>query len=426
METILTQKNRLVTDKTQFEIIQQLSFYSARLYNEGLYNVRQYFFNNNNYLNYGKNYHVCKTSINYKMLLTDIAQQTLRLVERNFKSFFALLKMKNAGKYSDRVSPPKYKREKYGIIAVCGRSARIKNGYVLVGLTTEFKNTFKPNETALQFKLPKNIQATKLQEIRIIPKFDGKEFEIEFVYKKEVQPPAILDTTKYLSIDCGVNNFATCFDSTNGASFILNGKRLKSINHWYNQEKARLQGIYEHQKRDINTKRFIKLSKQRTDVINDFMNRSVKAITNYCVKNGIGNIVMGDFQDIKQGINNGKRNNQNFVCIPFGVFKRKLKSKCEQVGVTYAGHEESYTSKCSFLDNETIGHHDSYLGSRVKRGLFKTQTGVLVNADVNGSANILRKYLTSNNRLGVLDSKRVSKGFVNNPSKVKSLTVIPF
>ena len=426
MEIILTQKNRLVTDDDQMETIRRLSFFSARLYNEGLYNVRQYFFNNNNYLNYGKNYHVCKTSNNYKMLLTDIAQQTLRLVERNFKSFFALLKLKSAGKYSEKVRPPKYKREEYGMITVCGRSARIKDGYVLVGLTTEFKKIHQPAATTMRFKLPKNITATKLQELRIIPNFDGKEFDIEFVYKKDVQPPKQLDQNKYLSIDCGVNNFATCFDSTNGASFILSGKRLKSVNHWYNKEKSRLQSIYEHQKRDMNTKGFIKLSKKRTDVINDFMNRAAKAITSHCLKNDIGNIVMGDFQDIKQGINIGKRNNQNFVSIPFGIFKRKLKSKCEQLGIVYNSIEESYSSKCSFLDDEIIGYHDVYLGSRVKRGLFKTSTGILVNADVNGSANILRKFLTSNNRLDVLDLKRVNEGFVNNPSKVKSLTVVPF
>ena len=135
---------------------------------------------------------------------------------------------------------------------------------------------------------------------------------------------------------------------------------------------------------------------------------------------------MGDFQDIKRGTNIGKRNNQNFVGIPFGIFKRKLKSKCEQLGIVYNSIEESYSSKCSFLDNEIIGYHDIYLGSRIKRGLFKTSIGILVNADVNGAANILRKFLTSNNRLGVLDLKRVNEGFVNNPSKVKSLTVVPF
>ena len=225
-----------------------------------------------------------KSATTTKCCLQILLNKPFDWLNETLNRFLPCLKLKNAGKYSEKVRPPKYKREEYGMIAVCGRSARIKDGYVLVGLTTEFKKIHQPAATTLRFKLPKNITATKLQELRIIPNFDGKEFDIEFVYKKEVQPPKQLDQNKYLSIDCGVNNFATCFDSTNGASFILSGKRLKSVNHWYNKEKSRLQGIYEHQKRDMNTKGFIKLSKKRIDIINDFMNRAVKVITNHCLK----------------------------------------------------------------------------------------------------------------------------------------------
>ena len=115
----------------------------------------------------------------------------------------------------------------------------------------------------------------------------------------------------------------------------------------------------------------------------------------------------------------GKRNNQNFVQIPYDIFKRKLRSKCEQTGINYACTEESYTSKCSFLDKEEVVKHTVYAGKRIKRGLFKSSENIVVNADINGSANILRKFLKSKHRLEELFFERVSKGFVNNPVRVK-------
>jgi putative transposase len=120
----------------------------------------------------------------------------------------------------------------------------------------------------------------------------------------------------------------------------------------------------------------------------------------------------------------GKKNNQNFVQIPYGKFKQKLNSKCEQLGIEYNYIEECYTSKCSFLDKEDVCKHENYLGSRIKRGLFKTSKNILVNADVNGSANILQKFLKSTNRLKELHFKRVVKGFVNNPVRVNFSTMI--
>jgi putative transposase len=248
MDILLTQKNRLRVSKKDLQIIKNLSFYAARLYNEGLYQVRQYYFNNNAYLNYVGNYHICKTSENYKMLLTDIGQLVLRHIERNFKSFFALLKLKSSGKYSDKIRPPRYKREKYGTFSIQGRSARIKKGYVLIGLSKLFKQTYNLKTSQLKFKLPKNITASKLQEVRIIPLFDGKEFDIEYVYKKEIQPDTKLNKEYHLSIDCGLNNFATCFNSIDGSSFIIDGRYIKSINYRYNKKKAKLQSIKDLQK----------------------------------------------------------------------------------------------------------------------------------------------------------------------------------
>ena len=133
--------------------------------------------------------------------------------------------------------------------------------------------------------------------------------------------------------------------------------------------------------------------------------------------------MVGDFKDVKQKSNLGKINNQNFVQIPYGIFKRKLKSKCEQYSIEYNEQGESHTSKCSFLDMEEVIHHDKYIGKRVKRGLFRTKDRIYVNADVNGGGNILRKFLKSKQREAELSSDCVA-GFVSNPRKLKLASIV--
>jgi len=414
---ILTQKNRLKLSSKKLEIVKQLSYYSARLYNVGLYSVRQYYFNNNEYLNYAKNYHECKDNENYKLLLSDTSQQILRIVDRNFKSFFGLLKLKAQGKYTEKVKLPHYKKQDELMnITIQGRSARIRKGYVIIGLSKAFKAKHNPPFNELKFKLPKNITVDKLQEVRILPIFNGLEFDIEFVYKKEFEPISV-DKNNYLSIDMGLDNFATCFNSNDGSSFIIDGRYIKSINRHYNKQKAYYQSILDRQSIKV-SKKMLNLSRKRYNKINNYFNLAVKHITDYAISKNIGSIVIGDFSDIKRNINIGKKNNQNFVNIPYGIFKRKLQSKCEQLGIDYYLQEESYTSKCSYLDNEPIKKHDTYKGKRVKRGLFRTSQGYLINADVNGSANILVKFLTSNSQhLPRVVAKRY--GCVNHPPRLK-------
>ncbi len=250
------------------------------------------------------------------------------------------------------------------------------------------------------------------------------EFDIEFVYKKEFEPISV-DKNNYLSIDMGLDNFATCFNSNNGSSFIIDGRYIKSINRHYNKQKAYYQSILDRQNIKV-SKKILNLSRKRYNKINNYFNLAVKHITDYAISNNIGSIIIGDFSDIKRGINIGKKNNpcalhslrENFVSIPYGIFKRKLKSKCEQLGIEYYLQEESYTSKCSYLDNEPVKKHDTYKGKRVKRGLFKTSKGYLINADTNGSANILVKFLTSNSQhLPKIVAKRY--GCVNHPPRLK-------
>lgn len=413
---ILVQKNKLYLNDEDKFIVDKLSYHSARLYNSCLYNIKTYFELNNAYINYNEQYHLIKTNEHYNILITDSSQQIHRIVDRNFKTFFSILKLKQKGKYSSPVKTPNYiKKDSGWSIFIAGRSARIKNGKVYVGLSKKFRDLYNINKKDIVFNLPSNLNIAKLQQLQIKPLYGGKEYEILFCYEKEnnILP---LDTHGYLGLDCGLNNLLTGYNTKNKQSFIIDGKPLKSINHHFNKEKSKLQSTYEKNKiKDKNTKRIIKLSEKRKHVINNYFNQTVNKVIKYCIKNDIGNIVIGDFKEIKQEINNGKINNQNFVSIPYGILKRKLEAKCIYYGINYVLQEESYTSKCSSLDLENISKKEEYLGKRIKRGLYKTNNDVYINADVNGACNIIRKYKCKSG--SDLSDTDVS-GVINHPVRI--------
>jgi IS605 OrfB family transposase len=414
---ILTLKNNLKLNENDKFIVDKLSFHSARLYNSCVYNIRQYYFNNNSYLSFKEQYHQITSDDNFSILINDSSQQVLRMVDKNFRSFFSLLKLKNKGKYSNKINIPNYLPKEDGwSIFIAGRSARIKGDKVYIGLTKKFRDLYNINQKDLILDLPTNLNINKLQQLQIKPTYGGKQYEILFCYEKPNENKQ-LNKNNYLSLDCGLDNLLTSYDVNNKSSFIIDGKPLKSVNHYYNKQKAKLQSEYERNKlKDKNTKRFIKLSEYRKNYINNYLNQSVNKIVKYCINNNIGTIVIGDFKGIKQEINLGKKNNQNFVSIPFGILKRKLEAKCNYYGINYILQEESYTSKCSSLDLEEIKKHENYLGKRIKRGLFKTSEDVLIHADVNGCINILRKYIKSKSG-GDLSPTDVS-GAINHPVRI--------
>jgi IS605 OrfB family transposase len=422
----LTQKNNLVADKQTIDIIGKLCYHAARLYNVGLYEVRQYFFETGNYNNYNANYHCCKDNENYKLLLSDTSQQILRIVDRDFKSFFSLLFLKKQGKYSEKINIPHYKnKEGMGILSVQGRSARIRDGKVLIGITKAFREKYNIENKVLTFTLPKNLSNVEtLQELRIIPKYNGKGFDMEFIYDSKyiITNKTELNPDNYLSIDPGVSNLATCFSLVNGNTFsyIIDGRKLKSINYYYNKKKAELQSVYDKQKININTKRFIRLSEGRKNRMNDYFNKSVKYITDYCITNKIATIVLGYNVDQKRSINIGRVNNQNMVMIPMANFRMKLESKCKLLGISFIKQEESYTSKASCYDLDKIPAYDKesknelpFSGKRIKRGLYETSDKKLLNADLNGAINILRKYVTCKKDFDL--SKDNVRAVVNQP-----------
>jgi IS605 OrfB family transposase len=410
---LLTQTNRLKLSQSESDILKQLCHLSKNMFNVGLYNVRQFFFQERRYLRYEGNYHHSKKNENYKLLATDIAQQTLKIVDRSFNSFFKLLQMKQRGEYTAKVNIPNYlPKDGHFLLVIPIRerdlTERLPNKSWM--FTIPASRAFRREHGEVSFEIPEMLRDKQIKEIRILPKLGARFFDVSYIYQAEpVQQ--VEQTSRAMGIDLGLENLATCV-STMGESFIIDGRRLKSINQWYNKENARLQSQKDKQGIKGLTHKQAALLDKRNHQVNDYLNKSARYIVNWCIENQVSKIVVGYNPDLKQGLNLGKRNNQNFTQIPIFTLKRKLQSLCERYGIEVAEQEESYTSKASFLDGDAIPLWNAdnpvtctFSGKRIKRGLYRTALGWLVNADCNGAVNVLVKHFKSS-----LDGLRSEQG----------------
>jgi len=362
------------------------------------------------------NYHRIKLNENFPLLHNDAAQQTGRSVEEAYKSYFALLRLYHQGQLKDCPHPPHY-LDKNGRFKLSFPIAhlRVRDGNVILGISNAFKKRYNLTGNELTFKIPPCIKPHQIREVTILPIHNGKAYKIEFSYTAPVQPVP-LNPDHYLAIDLGVNNFATMVDTT-GTAVIIDGKYLKSINRWYNKENAKLQSIKDKQGLTCKyTRRQSRLTIRRNNRINEALNRFVSYIVKYAYTHQIGTIVLPTWTDIKQGIDHGRRNNQNFVQIPYAKFRQKLKSKCELVGIVFDDtHDERYTSQVDALMCDPLTKKPPYGKSRrIKRGLYQSAYGTLVNADVNGAINHLRKVSGDS-----VVQQIISSGRVNRPVRIR-------
>lgn len=379
--------------KEDYKSIKELCHIAKNLTNEAIYNVRQYYFTKNKFLKYEKNYTLLKSSPNYKKLNSNMAQQILKEVDGSFKSFFGLIKLAKQGKYSFKdCKLPRY-LPKDGYTTLVIGFVRL-NGNKLI---LPFSNNFKKTHKVVEITIPPVLLDKKVKEIRILPKANARYFEIQYIYETECIQRN-LNTQNALALDLGVNNLVTAVSST-GKSFIVDGRKLKSINQWFNKENARLQSIKDKQhfgKKPTNRQKAI--ARDCKNKVNDYMNKAARMIIDYCINNDIGTLIAGYNVTFQRNSHIGKQNNQNFVNIPYGRLRDKLAYMCELNGITYVEQEESYTSKASFWDKDNIPVYnsdnpkeDEFSGNRVHRGLYKTANGKTFNADINGALNIMRK-----------------------------------
>ena len=399
--------------KKEFKNLKYLCHIAKNLKNQAIYNIRQHYFNNKKYLNYNENYKMLKNSENYKKLNSNMAQQILKEVDESFKSFFALLKLAKNGQYNGKIKLPNY-LDKDGFTTLIIGFVRLKDDMLIV----PYSNSFKKTHQEVKVKLPSVLKDKKIKEIRIIPKQHSRYFEIQYIYKvEEVQRE--LNKENALGIDLGIDNLCTCVTNT-GASFIIDGRKLKSINQYYNKINAKLQSIKDKQKIKRTTLRQKRIARKRNNRINDYLSKAARIIVNYCLNNDIGKLVLGYNEDFQRNSNIGSINNQNFVNIPYGKLKDKLIYLCNLYGIEFKIQEESYTSKASFFDEDEIPIYDKenpqkyiFSGKRIKRGLYQTSTGKLINADCNGALNILRKSKVVD--LSVL----YNRGELNTPKRIR-------
>ena len=411
----LTVKQQLKhLSKEEYLSLRELSHTAKNLYNQAVYNIRQYYFQENKYLNYQKNNSLLKSSENYKTLNSNISQQILKEVDGSFKSFFGLLKKKNKGMYNAKVKLPSYLPKNSFTTLVIGFVRLNEDTFVI-----PYSNSFKKNHKKISIKIPPILLDKKIKEIRIIPKFNARFFEVQYTYEVEKEQRN-LDKNHALAIDFGINNLATCV-TNKGRSFIIDGKKLKSINQWFNKENARLQSIKDKQKYGKKpTLRQKYLYSSRNNKVNDYMSKTARKIINYCLENNIGTLVCGYNETFQRNSNIGKANNQTFVNIPFGKLREKLEYLCKLYSLRFVEQEESYTSKSSFFDMDILPKFEvdksqtySFSGKRTKRGLYQTSKGYIFNADVNGALNILRKS-------NVVDLEVLySRGEVDTPVRIR-------
>jgi len=379
------------------------------LYNQALFEVNAHYEKTREILSYLKLEKRMKTkinlegNINYRLLPAQVSQQTLRLLCGNIKGYFSA--KKDYAKHPDKYrTPPKFPsflpKDGHFVLVFTNQKASIKEDGTLK-LTKEMSISIPQKEFEKYKQYFIKVDGKKIVplfcQVRIVPKFNGVFFNIEIIYEKDKLNPEV-SINRVASLDLGVNNLITLIDNFMGQEnrepIIVNGRPIKSINQFYNKKRALLQARLSTFGKKT-SRELIKLTDWRNQKITDYMQKASRFVIRYCLDNQIGHIVIGKNDSWKQSINLGKRNNQNFVAIPFNKLIGQIQYKASLVGITVTTIEEGYTSKCSALDLESIGKHEdhTYAGKRIKRGLFSTSLGLLINADVNGALNILRKVI---------------------------------
>lgn len=363
-----------------FKELDKLAFLSKNLYNATLYIVRQEFFKSNKILSFNSTYHLIKNSNDYKLLPSKVSQLVIKQVVDSFNYWYKALKQYKKYPYKFLGEPkiPKYKHK------IMGRNKLTYNNQAF-SKTALKKGFIKLSKTDFMLKTKQKL----VDEVRLISKSNGT-YYLEVVYT--VQEKELIKNNNYASIDIGLNNLATvATNNPNIKPIIINGRPIKSCNRWFNKRKAYLQSKLP---KDIFTsKRLDRLSVKRTNKLNYYLHKSSKQVIDYLKQNNITNLVIGKNDNWKQNINIGKKNNQNFTNVPHAKFIEILTYKAQKEGIIVVVTEESYTSKTSFLDNELPKKHSNYVGKRVKRGLFKSSSGIKINADLNGALQILTKVV---------------------------------
>ena len=414
----LAERHIIKSTENRFVEIDDLAFKSKNLYNAANYVIRQTFVYGWGYINYNEMNRLMKYHQAYKELPAKVSQQILMILDKNWKSFFEAIKAYKIEptKFTDRPKLPKYKDK------VKGRNILV---YTIQAISSKElkKGIIKLSGTNILIKT--QVKPERICQIRLVPKCDS--YVIEVIYDAYTEPESTLDENPkelVASIDLGLNNLvALTLNQPGFVPLLINGRPLKSINQFYNKRKAQLQSQLKGNR--FSSSRIQRLTRCRNQKVDNYLHHSSRQIINLLESQGIGTLVIGKKLQGQNEINLGNKTNQNFVSIPHTRLIEMLKYKAKLLGIKVIEQEESYTSQSNFLNLDpipvygNIGAQDvTFSGKRIKRGLYRTSEGRLINADVNGSYNILRKAIPNafSNGIGicVVQPRRV------NPLEVKA------
>lgn len=378
----LTEQHIITVNEKRYKDLDRICFLSKNLYNTALYIIKQEFLVSGKWIRSTElnKKMVAENNVDFRSMSGASSQQILMALDKNLKSYFSAIKAwkRDNKKFTGCPKFPKYKHKTKG---------RNMFSYSYVQFRHKGEYIYFPKKEGLQ-PLKTRCKEGTVKQIRFVPKPNC--YVIELVYESEVKEQ-LSDNNRYMSIDLGVNNLASIVTNMSNKAVLVDGKKLKSINQYYNKKKAKIQSQLKKTNGKENSRRLMNLTRKRNNKVKDYLHKASKEVVSMCLKDNITTLIVGHNDGWKQEVSMSKRNNQNFVSIPFETFISMLRYKSERQGLRFVEINESHTSKCSSLDLEEVKHHDSYVGKRVKRGLFRTRDGILLNADINGAYNIMRK-----------------------------------
>ena len=382
------EKHTIKQNNSYYPIFCDFAHKSKNLYNHANYLIRNEFVKNDKWLRYRELDKILKTDLEFddyrQMPTAQSAQQILKLLDKNWQSFFKAIKdwSKSRDKYLGRPKLPKYKpKNGKQILILTNQNVKLKEGLLY------FPKSFKGFIVKPKFIEKENF--VSFQQVRFIP--DYKSFVLELVYTIEIPDTSLSDNGRYLSVDIGLDNLATVVNNKGLKPFVINGKGLKSINKYYNKQVSHYREVAKKMNNRDYTNRMDLLTRKRNHKIDDYMHKASKYLIDYAIENNFNTIVIGNNKRWKQKSSMSKQVNQSFVGIPHMKFIQMVQYKAQNVGINVILTEESYTSGTSFLDNEAPIKENYNKSRRVHRGLFISNKGIKINTDVNGAYQIMKK-----------------------------------
>ena len=376
----LTEIHQIRPNHKLYSICDELCFKSKNLYNAALFEFRQSFFDKDldtlTWQNINRIFNQ-RNQFDYRELPSKVSNTVLKKLGNNISSFWSLVKKSD---YNKKVKLPKYLHKTDGRFIVEFNKQTFSN-------KRDEDNNLIICKSSLNLRIPTKVE--KPQQIRIIPKVGC--YVIEIVY--EIEENRLKQNQRVAAIDLGVNNLATVVTNDGDNPILISGRKIKSINQYYNKMTSKKKSLLPYNV--FTSKSLDRLWLKRNNKISYEIHKVTKFLANYFDERDVSKVIIGNNSGWKNGINLGRRNNQNFVSIPYSKFINQLTYKCQLLGITVVTREESYTSKASFLDYDEIPNYKDevipkFSGKRIKRGLYRS-TFRKINADVNGAYNTMVK-----------------------------------